>query len=94
MHDVRCHDTNTNPKTAADGDIYNCVAGRSFDAVACHLKAVALAPEAGGAWDSLAMAATAAGHPELAEVADTRNLVEFERRFNSLAGSVNSRHVY
>ena len=65
--------------------MHSCVAGRALDAVACQLKAVALAPEAGGAWDSLAMAATAAGHPELAEVADTRKLMEFERRFNLLA---------
>lgn len=51
------------------------------------MKAVESAPEAGGQWDSLAMAATAAGHPELAEVADARDLGAFQQRLRLLGGS-------
>ena len=53
----------------------------------CHLKSVEAAPEAGGKWDNLAMAATAAGHPELAEVADARDLAAFQLRLRHLRGS-------
>ena len=59
-------------------------AGRASEAVECYLRAVECAPEAGGVWDSLAMAATALGHPELAEVADARDLAAFKQRFTLL----------
>ena len=46
------------------------------------------APEAGGVWDSLAMAAMAAGYPELAEVADARDVAAFQRRLGQ-TGDIN-----
>ena len=51
-----------------------------WDAVLSHLRAAECVPGAGGVWDGLAMAATAAGHPELAEVADARDLSAFQQR--------------
>ena len=40
----------------------------------CYLVALQIAREAAGVWDRLAMSAIATGHPELAEVADTRDV--------------------
>lgn len=40
----------------------------------CYLVALQIVREATGVWDRLAMSAIAAGHPELAEVADTRDV--------------------
>ncbi len=40
----------------------------------CYLVALQIVREASGVWDRLAMSAVAAGHPELAEVADTRDV--------------------
>ena len=50
----------------------------------CYIRAVEVAPEAGGVWDSLAMAVTALGRPELAEVIDARDLPAFKQRFTPL----------
>lgn len=51
------------------------------------MKAVDSLPEGGGMWDNLAIAATAAGHPELAELADARDLDAFRQRFRQLGVS-------
>jgi hypothetical protein len=40
----------------------------------CYLVALQIVREAAGVWDRLAMSAVATGHPELAEVADTRDV--------------------
>ena len=56
-----------------DNQCLRC-AGRPAAAMLCYLVALQIVREATGVWDRLAMSAVAAGHPELAEVADTRDV--------------------
>ena len=49
----------------------------------CYLVALQIVREAAGVWDRLAMSAVAIGHPELAEVADTRDIRHGPEKQNS-----------